>query len=236
MVSFSPYLPSQWFSDLGGIMKRAGIVIASLSALVGGTASAQDSYHWPAPTRPADIARMAEFPMGTPLAVVTRTEVNTKQMKPGDRVYLDVAENLSYRGQIIVPVGSPVVAEVGRSERNGHFGKRGTIELRMLYAQTPSGPVRLTGNAVRRGTAATAWSVPAMILLEAPVLALVHGTSGYIRQGTPITAYMAEPLLFTPQPPEAQTASVARPDDARPLPARFDPSTFGRTQPTIASR
>ena len=179
---------------------------------------------------------MTEFPMGTPLAVVTRTEVNTKQMKPGDRVYLDVAENLTYRGQVVVPVGSPVVAEVGRSERNGHFGKRGTIELRMVYAETPSGPVRLTGSAMRKGTGATAWSVPAMILLNMPVLALVHGTSGYIRQGTPITAYTAEPLLFMPQAPATEAASMAQPDGARVLPARFDPSVFGRAAPRIASR
>ena len=217
-------------------MKQGKIVIASLAVLVGGTASAQDSYHWPAPNRPVDGARMTEFPMGTPLAVVTRTEANTKQMKPGDRVYLDVAETLYYRGQAVVPVGSPVVAEVARSERNGHFGKKGTIELRMLYAETPSGPVRLSGGTVRKGTGATAWSVPAMILLDMPILALVHGTSGYIRQGTPITAYTAEPLLFMPQAPEAQTASSAEPDVARALPARFHPSVFNWAEPNIASR
>ena len=210
--------------------------MAVAAALVGGPASAQDAYHWPAPTQAVEGARQTAFPMGTPLAVVTRTEVNTKQMMPGDRVYLEVAENLTYRGQIVVPVGAPVVAEVGRSERNGHFGKKGTIQLRMLYAQTPSGPVRLTGGTIRQGRGATAWSVPAMILLQAPVLALVHGTSGYIRQGTPITAYTLEPLVFTPQVGEAQTASVARPEAARVLPARFDPSVFGGNGPDFASR
>ena len=217
-------------------MKHTTIAIATLATLVGGTASAQESYYWPAPTRVVDAARTTEFPIGTPLATITRTEVNTKQMKPGDRVYLEVAESLTYRGQIIVPIGAPVVAEVGRSERNGHFGKRGTIELRMLYAQTPSGPVRLTGGTMRQGRGATAWSVPAMILLQAPLLALVHGTSGYIRQGTPIIAYTLDPLRFTPHAPEAQVASIAQPDAVKALPARFDPGAFGRSGPGFASR
>ncbi len=72
-------------------MKQATIAIATLAVLVGGTASAQESYYWPAPTRVVDAARTTEFPIGTPLATITRTEVNTKQMKPGDRVYLEVA-------------------------------------------------------------------------------------------------------------------------------------------------
>ncbi len=106
----------------------------------------------------------------------------------------------------------------------------------MLYAQTPSGPVRLTGGTMRQGRGATAWSVPAMVLLQAPLLALVHGTSGYIRQGTPIMAYTLDPLTFRPQAPEAQVATIAQPDAVRALPARFDPGAFGRSGPGFASR
>ncbi|WP_174297388.1 hypothetical protein [Sphingomonas bacterium] len=171
------------------------------------------------------------------MALRTRTEANTKQMKPGDRVYLEVAESLSYRGQIVVPVGAPAVAEVARSERNGHFGKKGQIEIHLLYVQTPYGPVRLSGGTSARGKEATAWSLPVAALISWPVI-FVHGTSGYIRSGTAITGYLAESLTFNAAPPAPQvaTAAMAQPDDARALPARFEPGAFGDKGPGFLSR
>lgn len=216
-------------------MKYRKSIVVGTSLLIAGTASAQSTFHWPAPTVAA--AARTYFPMGTGLAVRTRTEANTKQMKPGDRVYLEVAESLSYRGQVVVPVGAPVVGEVVRSERNGHFGKRGTIEMRLLYAETPYGPVRLSGGTAARGKAATAWSLPVAWFVSWPVI-FVHGTSGYIRQGTPLTGYLAEPLTFDAAPPTPQVAMAApvQPDDARALPARFERGAFGANTPGFASR
>ena len=202
-------------------MKQAWIAGAALAAFAHGGAVAQESYYWPVPTGTAEAARMTEFPIGTPLALITRTEVNTKQAKPGDRVYLEVAENLVHRGQIVVPAGAPAVAEVIRSERNGHFGKKGSIELRLLYAQTPSGPVRLSGGIARNGKNQTLLAVGA-VAAGGLIFGLIHGTSGYIRHGTPVLAYTAESLRFLHQP--VQSAGYVA---ERPLPVRFDPSAFG---------
>lgn len=213
-------------------MKAVWIAIAALASTA---ASAQEAYYWPAPAR-ADGMRYTEFPMGTPLSLVTRTEVNSKQATPGDRVYLEVAESLSYRGQVVVPVGSPAVAEVARSERNGHFGKRGAVELRLLYVETPSGPVRLTGRIAEHGKGQGLLSIGGAVLIGGWAPLLIHGTSGYIRQGTTVAAYTAEPLHFVQAAPEVQTAANSvQPDGARSLPASFDPSVFSRG-PGFASR
>ena len=208
---------------------------ATIALALGGAAQAQDTLYWPAPVASMRAAQMKEFPIGTPLTLATRTEVNTKQAKPGDRVYLDVAESLTFRGQIVIPAGAPVVAEVVHSEPNGHFGKRGSIKLRLLYAQTPSGPVRLTGDLSDFGKNATMWSVGGAVLVAWPMV-FIHGTSGYIRQGTPVTAHLAEPLVFAEQPMQAQSAASVRPDDAKPLPARFEPAGTGGTVPLELSR
>ena len=218
-------------------MKRSSIIGAAVVALASSAASAQDSYYWPAQASQSGPGVRTYFPMGTGLALRTRTEANTKQMKPGDRVYLEVAESLSYRGQIVVPVGAPAVAEVTRSERNGHFGKRGQIEMHLLYVQTPYGPVRLSGGTSGRGKEATAWSLPVAAFITWPAI-FIHGTSGYIRPGTAITGYLAESLTFNAAPPAPQvaTAAMAQPDDARALPARFEPSAFGGSGPGFASR
>lgn len=218
-------------------MKRGWIFGMAATALVSSAASAQDAYYWPVQATQTGPGVRTYFPMGTGLALRTRTEANTKQMKPGDRVYLEVAESLSYRGQIVVPVGAPAVAEVARSESNGHFGKRGQIEIHLLYVQTPYGPVRLSGGTSSKGKEATAWSVPGAAFVAWPLI-FVHGTSGYIRPGTALTGYLAESLTFTALPPAPQvaTAAMAQPDDARALPARFDPDAFGAKGPGFASR
>ena len=211
---------------------------AAMASVLSGTASAQSSYHWPVQATQAGPGVRTYFPMGTGLALRTRTEANTKQMKPGDRVYLEVAESLTYRGQIVVPVGAPVVGEVVRSERNGHFGKRGTIEMRLLYAETPFGPVRLSGGTAASGKQTTAWSIAGAAFVAWPLM-FWHGTSGYIRQGTPLTGYLAEPLMFNAAPtvPQVATATSVQPDDARALPARFDQNVVSAaTGPGFASR
>ncbi|MHA6720586.1 hypothetical protein ACX40Y_14185 [Sphingomonas sp. RS6] len=167
------------------------------------------------------------------MSLVTRTEVSTKENKAGDRIYLEVAESVVFRGQVVVPIGSIVVGEVTRVQRNGHFGKKGKVEIRPLYVETPSGPVRLTGRGYDEGKSGTAVSI-ATFALVSTLGFLIHGTSGTIEAGTPVTAYLAEPLLFTHyQQQETQTASAAtfsEPAAPKPLPTRFDPSVFGGNQ------
>lgn len=202
----------------------AGAVLASA---LGGATQAKDAFHWPVPASQSGASTKTYFPMGTPVAFRTRTEVNTKQSKPGDRLYLEVAESLTYRGQVVLPVGSPAVAEVVRSERKGHFGKKGKIEIRLLHVQTPYGPVRLTGQANDDGKGAGIWSIGGTALVAWP-LAFIHGTSGYLRHGTSVTGYLADSLVFTAQPvSSARSMTAAQPDDARRLPATFDPGVFG---------
>jgi len=109
-----------------------------------GTAQAQSAFTWPAPeVQSAGEAKRYYLPMGTPLVVRTRTQISTKDNKAGDRLSLEVAESVSCRGQTVIPIGAPVLAEVSRVQRNGHFGKKGKLEIRLIGAETPHGPVRL---------------------------------------------------------------------------------------------
>ena len=179
-------------------MKRvlaAGIALASCLPSVAG---AQYNVHWTAPT--SANSHMAAFPMGTPLLLATRTELNTKINHPGDRFYLEVAEPLVHRGQVVVPVGSIAVGEVMRSERNGHFGKRGEIDIRIDYVETPSGPVRLTGRSARQGRGQGLLSIGGALFVSWPMM-FIHGTSGRVPANTRVQAYLADDLRFNLQTP-----------------------------------
>ncbi|MGN6377043.1 MAG: hypothetical protein ACTHMG_16020 [Sphingomonas sp.] len=222
---------------------------AVVAAFVASSVQAQTYVHWSAPVSPAQATRMAYFPMGTQLDLLTRTQVSSKDNKPGDRVYLDVAEGLSYQGQVIIPAGSVAVGEVTSLQHNGHVGKKGKIGIRLLYVQTPYGPVHLTGRASDEGTSGTIPSVATMLFVSALGGFFIHGTSARIPEGTPVQAMLAEDLRFFVQPPQQQAVvqqvmpddaalasmTVPAPTDPNTLPANFDPSAFGGNQVQTAS-
>lgn len=211
------------------MFKKVSILLLGCALSASG-AHAQGYVYWPAPQASATATPRYYLPMGTPLLLTTRTQVSTLENRPGDRVYLNVAESVSFRGQVVIPIGAPVVAEVTRVQRNGHFGRKGKLEIQLLYAETPSGPVRLTGRSYDEGKSGTLASVATMAFVSGLGF-LIHGTSGRIEPGTTVQAYLAEPMVFTASTQPQQVLgepSLAEPDRPRPLPARFDPSVFGR--------
>lgn len=205
-------------------MKKWMAAGAAMALVAGGSVQAQTVFMWPAPDRAgAGEGQRFYLPMGTPLMLRTRTQVSTKDNKPGDRVYLEVAESVSFRGQVVIPIGSPVFAEVSRVQRNGHVGKKGKLEIRLLQAQTPYGPVRLTGTSYDEGKSGTVLSIATMALVSGVGGFFIHGTSAEIPAGAPVQAYLAEDLRFRWRPeaePARLSAQVAVPDrfdtDARP--------------------
>lgn len=206
-------------------MSKVAFVVSLVGLFQAGSAQAQSAYYWPAPAALTKEAQRFYLPMGTPLNLVTRTQVSTKDNKPGDRFYLEVAENVSYRGQIIIPAGAPAVAEVTRSDRNGHFGKKGKLDVRLLYVETPHGPVRLTGRAADEGKSGTLASF-GTILFVSPLGFLIHGTSAYIPSGATVPAYLAQNLEFAYESPAETDLAAVQPDGAGAVPASFDPTVF----------
>lgn len=215
-------------------MLAGAVSAATALGMLATPAAAQNFVYWPAPAAVTGTpVPMSYFPMGTPLTLRSRTQVSTKVSKPGDRLYLDVAESLSYRGQVVVPAGSVAVAEVAAVQRNGHFGKKGKLEIRLLYIDTPIGPVRLSGQANDEGTSGTITSV-ATILFASPLGFLVHGTSAQLPPGTLVRAYLADDMQFAVQPQSQVAAMQAYPD--RTLPVSFEAAKGQRQQMPSVSR
>ena len=201
--------------------------MAALMALgFAGSAGAQEVVYWSAPPV-ADHGAYSYFPMGTPLRLTTRTELSTRNNRPGERFDLVVSEPLVYRGQVVVPAGAPAVGEVMRIERNGAAGKRGEMAVRLLYAQTPSGPVQLWGRTERAGNNQKMLAIGGAAVVAWPMI-FIHGTSARLPADTVITAYLANDLRF-PVMADARAAGgyggrvLAA---AQPLPIRFDPAAF----------
>lgn len=182
-------------------MKSWKAICSTMALLAAGSAHAQTVYPGSGAADPSFApAQRYYLPMGTPLRLKTTTPLSTKDSKPGDRVRLEVIEDVSFRGTVVVPVGTPVIGEVARAQRNGHVGKKGKLEVRFVSIEMPDGPVRLSGTVYDEGKSQTALSVGTMLFVSALGGFLIHGTSASIPAETPVTAHILEPLRFAWRP------------------------------------
>ena len=176
---------------------RMKTVLAASLLVLSQAAQAQDTYQWLLTPR-ADVegGRSFYLPQGMALKLKMVTQISSRENHSGDKVYLEVAENVKFRGQTVIPIGSPAVGEVTSIERNGHLGRKGAIALRLIQVVTPGGPIRLDGDALGKGRNQTALSVGTIVLVSLWGY-FIHGTSGVIPSGTPIAARLGENFRFT---------------------------------------
>lgn len=135
---------------------------------------------------------------GTEITLVTRTELNSRRNRVGDRFELEVAEPVTLNGQVVIPTGSVATGEVTRRRGRGMWGKRGILETRLLYVRVGEQNIRITGQAGDRGRAGTAGVVASLVVV--PVAGFfVTGTSAVIAPGTRTTGYLEAdlPVHFT---------------------------------------
>lgn len=197
-------------------MRRWEAICGAMALLAAGSAHAQAAYQASAADGPPfALAKRYYLPMGTPLRLQTTTALSTKDSKPGDRVRLEVVENVSFRGKVVVPVGTSVFGEVSRAQRNGHVGKKGKLEIRLVSVDMPDGPVRLSGTVYDEGKSHTALSVGTMLFVSALGGFLIHGTSANIPAETPVTAYIMEPLRFAWRPEKDALMALLPPSEKR---------------------
>ena len=111
---------------------------------------AQDKAPEPAQTQPSKIGKTATaprsgLPSGTRIGFVTLEEISTKRVRKGDQVKLALRDDVFHEGTIILAAGTSAVGEVTRAEKKGMMGHGGKLSIRMLYIETSSGPMRVTG-------------------------------------------------------------------------------------------
>lgn len=152
---------------------------------------------------------------GVKLPVRTMQELTTKKkaLKAGDRINVEVAEAVMSGTNIVIPAGTPGMAEITTVRNKGMWGKSGYIEGRVLYLRLGGRQVRLTGTFNDKGVTGTAGVVGAIAFV--PVAGFfTTGTSAMIPNGTILPAFLDEDLAFT-----VATAPAAMPIQATTAPA-----------------
>lgn len=127
----------------GGRALLAAGALALACPAVGGEPAAANGAAAPA-------ARLL-LPAGTRIDLVTRDSISTKKNEKGDLLYLKVAAPVTVDGAIAIPADTIVVAQLTRAEKRGAFGRSGKLDVQLLYAELPGGPLRVSGTLEARG-------------------------------------------------------------------------------------
>jgi hypothetical protein len=145
----------------------------------------------PAPATAVILAAPAENVVrtGTQIELRTAEPLTTqgKKLKVGQRVQLEVVEPVTLNGQIVIPAGSPAMAEITDVRNKAMWGKSGRINARVLYVRANGRQIRVTGQFDDKGTTGTAGVIAAVAFIpiagftlqaRVPRLRLVRRLSG----------------------------------------------------------
>ena len=128
---------------------------------------------------------------GAPVPVVLSQFLTTKGkgLKVGQRVQLEVAQDVLLNGRVVIPARSPVEGVLTHVRNKGMWGKSGAIQLQIKTVNINGTIIRLKGDMDSRGETGTAGVVGALVIL--PVAGFfVTGTSAEMSLGMPGRAFL----------------------------------------------
>ncbi len=136
---------------------------------------------------------------GAPIPVVLSEFLTTKgkSLKVGQRVQLEVAQDVLLNGRVVIPARSPVEGVLTHVRNKGMWGKSGAIQLHINSVNINGTSIRLKGDMDSRGETGTAGVVGAIVIL--PVAGFfVTGTSAEMPLNMPGRAFLDQDITLAP--------------------------------------
>lgn len=152
-----------------------------------------------------NVAVVQELPTGNvlragaPIPVVLSEFLTTKGkgLKVGQRVQLEVAQDVLLNGRVVVPARSPVEGVLTHVRNKGMWGKSGAIRLHINSVNINGSNIRLKGDMDTRGETGTAGVVGAIVVL--PIAGFfVTGTSAEMPLNMPGRAFLDQDIALAP--------------------------------------
>ena len=145
---------------------------------------------------------------GAPVPVALSEMLTTKgkHLVVGQRIQLEVAQDVLLNGRVVIPARSPVEGVLTEVRNKGMWGKSGAIHLQMTSVTINGTSVRLKGDMDSRGQTGTAGVVGAIVAL--PIAGFfVTGTSAEMSLNMPGRAFLDQDIALaaTAQGPTAGT-------------------------------
>ena len=139
--------------------------------------------------------------VGAPVPVVLSEFLTTKGkgLKVGQRVQLEVAQDVLLNGRVVIPARSPVEGVLTHVRNKGMWGKSGAIHLQIKSVNINGTSIRLKGDMDSRGETGTAGVVGAIVVL--PVAGFfVTGTSAEMPLNMPGRAFLDQDITLAVAP------------------------------------
>lgn len=136
---------------------------------------------------------------GAPVPVVLSQHLTTKGkgLKVGQRVQLEVANDVLLNGRVVIPARAPVEGVLTHVRNKGMWGKSGAIQLQIKSVNINGTIIRLKGDMDSRGETGTAGVVGALVVL--PVAGFfVTGTSAEMPLNMPGRAFLDQDITLPP--------------------------------------
>jgi hypothetical protein len=181
--------------------------ITASIALVAASASAQTIVN-PQPSAASQVQNVTVVPQqaagnvlraGAPVPVVLSEFLTTKgkNLKVGQRVQLEVAQDVLLNGRVAIPARSPVDGVLTEVRNKGMWGKSGAIRLHINSVNINGTSIRLKGDMDTRGETGTAGVVGAIVVL--PVAGFfVTGTSAEMPLNMAGRAFLDQDIALAP--------------------------------------
>ncbi|MDP9423731.1 MAG: hypothetical protein M3Q19_13035 [Pseudomonadota bacterium] len=176
----------------------ASVVLATASV------SAQTVVN-PQPMQTQNVAVVHELATGNvlragapvPVALSEFLTTRGKRLKVGQRVQLEVAQDVLLNGRVVIPARSPVEGVLTEVRNKGMWGKSGGIHLHIKSVNINGTNIRLKGEMDSRGETGTAGVVGAIAIL--PVAGFfVTGTSAEMPLNMPGRAFLDQDIALAP--------------------------------------
>jgi hypothetical protein len=144
-----------------------------------------------APQAPAVLAA------GTPVVLKTLAPLSSRDAVQGQRVPLEVTEDVLVEGALVIPKGTHGVGEVSRVVEKGMYGKAGKLELRVLFVEIRGTRIRLDGEVRQKGESGLG-TVVAVAPLIGVSAGFFSGKHAIIPARTLVTGHVFQNLLLVP--------------------------------------
>jgi hypothetical protein len=179
-----------------------GYLFGAALALVASSVGAQTVVN-PQPAQAQNITVVQEQTMGNvlragapvPVALSEFLTTKGKRLRVGQRVQLEVAQDVLLNGRVVIPARSPVEGVLTEVRNKGMWGKSGGIHVQIKSVNINGTNIRLKGDMDTRGETGTAGVVGAIVVL--PVAGFfVTGTSAEMPLNMPGRAFLDQDIAL----------------------------------------
>lgn len=129
-----------------------------------------------------------QVPGGTKITLMVLKEVNSRDAQPGQRFKLRVNDPVVVNGAVVIPVGAFAWGEVLSADGTEVAGGKGRLSAKLLYVETPAGPLPIAGTQGIEGKANTAGVVIGVLSFGLAGL-LMKGGNALLKAGDILVGY-----------------------------------------------